>query len=194
MIGLIGTLSLGIALATAPLNAGAIHDAAKAGKLDEMQNQLESNVDINIQDRDGQTALHIAAAEHHQDIVKFLLKSGADVTLRDRWNHTPYDWAVNMPKTSGQHKTVGYLKDYYGQKSEEKMERMREKHADKWGRRIEGEDKERTRQIEKRTRKEQEAAERRQRAADKQRMREEKMREEHLAREAKQKKRGGYGY
>lgn len=44
-----------------------------------------SGVDVNAVDYDGRSALHVAAAEGHTEVICFLLESaGADASLRDR--------------------------------------------------------------------------------------------------------------
>lgn len=44
-----------------------------------------SGVDVNAVDYDGRSALHVAAAEGHTEVVRFLLENaGADASLRDR--------------------------------------------------------------------------------------------------------------
>lgn len=44
-----------------------------------------SGVDLNAVDYDGRSALHVAAAEGHIEVIRFLLENaGADASLRDR--------------------------------------------------------------------------------------------------------------
>lgn len=44
-----------------------------------------SGLDINALDYDGRSALHVAAAEGHTEVIRFLLESaGANPTLKDR--------------------------------------------------------------------------------------------------------------
>lgn len=66
---------------------------------------LDQGANVNSADYDNRTALHIAAAEGKDDVVKFLLKSGANPHLRDRWSYLPLDDAVR-----GNHREcVNYL-------------------------------------------------------------------------------------
>ena len=53
------------------------------------QELLTSELNVNAADYDGRTALHLAASEGHERMVKFLLSQGADPTLVDRWGATP---------------------------------------------------------------------------------------------------------
>ncbi|CAI5516497.1 unnamed protein product [Closterium sp. Naga37s-1] len=54
---------------------------------------LEFGTDPNSADYDGRTALHVAAAEGHLNVVKVLLQGGASPSVRDRWHRTPMDEA-----------------------------------------------------------------------------------------------------
>merc|ERR1712130_522028 len=51
-----------------------------------LTDQNNSKFDIDFKDYDSRTALHIAAAYNHIDVVKLLLKSGADAMIYDRWD------------------------------------------------------------------------------------------------------------
>ncbi|XP_048244172.1 putative ankyrin repeat protein RF_0381 [Haliotis rufescens] len=44
---------------------------------------LEAGCDINAQDEDGNTALHLACTQSNVEVTRLLLNSGADVTLED---------------------------------------------------------------------------------------------------------------
>ena len=58
----------------------ALHDAAKAGNLAEVQAQL-SNFDINARGEKGRTALWWAAYEGQTEVVNLLLTVNADVNI-----------------------------------------------------------------------------------------------------------------
>ena len=60
----------------------ALHTAAEAGNLAEVQAQVK-NVDINAKGKYDETALFKAAESGHTDVVKLLLSLNADVNLPD---------------------------------------------------------------------------------------------------------------
>lgn len=49
---------------------------------------LAEGVDVSAADFDDRTALHVAACEGHSEVVKYLIKKGANVNARDRWGST----------------------------------------------------------------------------------------------------------
>ena len=63
-------------------DSNALHTAAKAGDLAEVQSQV-SNFDVNAKDENDRTALYWAAQEGFADIVKLLLTLNADVNIPD---------------------------------------------------------------------------------------------------------------
>ncbi len=76
----------GIAASAAPAAAAysqqpskTLHEAAKAGKMDEVNSFLLQGADVNAKDGNGLTALHRAAISGHKEIVEVLLTHGADV-------------------------------------------------------------------------------------------------------------------
>ncbi|WP_432773313.1 glutaminase A [Francisella salimarina] len=65
--------------------------AASNGDLSEIKRAVALGVDISKGDYDKRTALHLAAAEGHEDVVKYLIRKGANPTIKDRWGKTPLD-------------------------------------------------------------------------------------------------------
>lgn len=57
--------------------------AAFSGDRQDVEHHLASGVDINTRNRSGQTALMMAASAGHMEIVKLLLKRGADISIQD---------------------------------------------------------------------------------------------------------------
>ncbi|MDC0254971.1 glutaminase, partial [Bacteriovoracales bacterium] len=72
--------------------------AASKGSLKQIGRLRALNVDLNQGDYDGRTALHVAIAEGHLNIVRYLLSHGADFSKKDRWGNTAYDEALRLKK------------------------------------------------------------------------------------------------
>uniref|UniRef100_A0A672R7C1 glutaminase n=1 Tax=Sinocyclocheilus grahami TaxID=75366 RepID=A0A672R7C1_SINGR len=69
-----------------------------------------SSVDMEQQDYDSRTALHIAAAEGHTEVVRFLLEAcKVNPGPKDRWGNTPIDEATHF----GHHEVLALLQEYY---------------------------------------------------------------------------------
>uniref|UniRef100_A0AC34FBB4 Glutaminase n=1 Tax=Panagrolaimus sp. ES5 TaxID=591445 RepID=A0AC34FBB4_9BILA len=75
--------------------------AAKNADLDTIRRLYLQGANLNMVDYDGRTALHLAAAEGHIMIVKFLLHVvKADCQIRDRWGRSPLDDAKSFHHTA----------------------------------------------------------------------------------------------
>ncbi|KAI3710096.1 hypothetical protein L2E82_39870 [Cichorium intybus] len=59
------------------------------GNLEGIKELLDSGTDVNFQDIDNRTALHVAACQGFCDVAELLLKGGAKVDVKDRWGSTP---------------------------------------------------------------------------------------------------------
>jgi ankyrin repeat protein len=74
----------------------ALQIAAGTGKLDAVRRILRKNHKwINSQNDHKETPLHLAAKNHHLDVIAELIKQGADVELKDE-NHKTF-WALLCP-------------------------------------------------------------------------------------------------
>ena len=60
----------------------AIHECARKGSLSVSRLLIDSGVDINLRDNEGQTALYLAVKNKHKYMVKCLLESKADVNMK----------------------------------------------------------------------------------------------------------------
>lgn len=69
---------------------------AARGDGEGVRHLVESGVGVNSSDYDRRTALHIAAAEGHTEVVQLLLDLKADVDLKDRWEHRAIDEAKTV--------------------------------------------------------------------------------------------------
>eukprot|EP01087_Luapelamoeba_hula_P021604 TRINITY_DN7591_c0_g1_i1.p1 TRINITY_DN7591_c0_g1~~TRINITY_DN7591_c0_g1_i1.p1 ORF type:complete len:526 (+),score=82.85 TRINITY_DN7591_c0_g1_i1:177-1754(+) len=68
--------------------------AASVGDLTRIQEMVLAGVSVECTDYDGRGPLHLAANEGQTKVVEWLVKHGANVNVRDRWNSTPRDDAL----------------------------------------------------------------------------------------------------
>jgi len=69
--------------------------AAADGDVDELILLLSvGEIDLNEGDYDDRTALHLAAGEGRDEVVKVLCQRGANVNVEDRWGNRPLDDAM----------------------------------------------------------------------------------------------------
>ena len=68
-----------------PSMAAQLGDAARAGDLQALNAAILMGADVNARDHDQRTPLHLAAVEGHAEVVRALVKNGADVYQLDRW-------------------------------------------------------------------------------------------------------------
>lgn len=60
-----------------------LHQAARAGDLVEVQRLVESGVDVNKQDENGERAVWLAVRANHDDVAKYLIDNGSDLNYRN---------------------------------------------------------------------------------------------------------------
>ncbi|KAL4617990.1 hypothetical protein GN956_G20544 [Arapaima gigas] len=83
--------------------------AAYTGDVSALRRFALSSMDMEQRDYDSRTALHVAAAEGHTEVVRFLLEAcKVNPEPKDRWGNTPMDEAVHF----GHHDVVTLLQDY----------------------------------------------------------------------------------
>lgn len=71
-----------------------LHLAAKENNLDFLKRLKEFNIDINKKNDEGNTALHLAAmSTSDTEILHYMLRQGADVTIKTDFEETVYDLA-----------------------------------------------------------------------------------------------------
>uniref|UniRef100_A0AAQ6ABW5 glutaminase n=1 Tax=Amphiprion ocellaris TaxID=80972 RepID=A0AAQ6ABW5_AMPOC len=88
--------------------------AAYTGDVSALRRFALSSMDMEQRDYDSRTALHVAAAEGHGEVVRFLLEAcKVNPVPRDRWGNTPMDEAVHF----GHHDVVTILRDYHNKYS-----------------------------------------------------------------------------
>jgi ankyrin repeat protein len=100
------------AVSGSPSQSNCFITAASEGDIDEVKAFLELGraiVDVDKGDYDKRTALHLAAAGGHAEVVRLLCETaGANVNVKDRWGHRPLDDA----KRSGQAECADILEGY----------------------------------------------------------------------------------
>jgi hypothetical protein len=96
---------LALALHAAEQPAPLLTEAAK-GRTAEIKALLDHGADIEAIDRDGRTALMLAAKHGRLETVRLLLARGAKTDIRDRDGDTAYMLAVFAPSGRGDHEGV----------------------------------------------------------------------------------------
>ncbi|XP_048050331.1 glutaminase kidney isoform, mitochondrial isoform X1 [Megalobrama amblycephala] len=83
--------------------------AAYTGDVSALRRFALSSMDMEQRDYDSRTALHVAAAEGHVEVVRFLLEAcKVNPGPKDRWGNTPIDEATHF----GHHEVLGLLQEY----------------------------------------------------------------------------------
>ena len=85
--------------------AGTIHDAARAGDLEQIQRLVVKGVDVNEQTTRNETALIIASLAGKGEVVNYLLQRGADINARSASGLT----ALHAAAYAGQAEIVSLL-------------------------------------------------------------------------------------
>eukprot|EP00794_Sanderia_malayensis_P014059 gene14059-15524_t len=74
-----------------------LHEFASKGKTGTLKKLLESGSIVNLQNANGETALHTAVAHSQQRCMKLLLKHGANPNTISKDGHSPVDIAKSSP-------------------------------------------------------------------------------------------------
>ncbi|XP_067300447.1 glutaminase kidney isoform, mitochondrial isoform X2 [Pseudorasbora parva] len=83
--------------------------AAYTGDVSALRRFALSSMDMEQRDYDSRTALHVAAAEGHVEVVRFLLEAcKVNPGPKDRWGNTPVDEATHF----GHHEVLALLQEY----------------------------------------------------------------------------------
>jgi uncharacterized protein len=81
--------------ASGPAARTSLHEAAIDGGSSEVREAIEAGGDIDARDRDGNTALFLAATNHSVDALLTLLAAGADTEVENTHGNTPL-WAATF--------------------------------------------------------------------------------------------------
>ena len=83
---LAGLLFVSVPAVYEPAFAGPLHDAAKKGNIEQVEQLIAEGADVNQQDRRTGTALHWAALRGDAAVVEVLIAAGADVNAVSKDN------------------------------------------------------------------------------------------------------------
>ncbi|KAL6557209.1 hypothetical protein OROMI_017559 [Orobanche minor] len=67
--------------------------AARYGDIDDVKSIASAGVSLDSKNSEGRTALHMASANGHHDIVDYLIQSGVEVNVSNTEKNTPLHWA-----------------------------------------------------------------------------------------------------
>ena len=81
-------------ISVAPLSGSVFCNAAKEGNIDTVKMMIEQGIDINITNKQGDTALHWASRGDFFAIVTLLLEYKAEVNVKNNKSYAPLHWAV----------------------------------------------------------------------------------------------------
>lgn len=65
------------------------------GDVDRLQHLIDAGINVNTKDYDSRTPLMVAADDGYADVVKILLRAGADPAAVDRWGQSAFDSALS---------------------------------------------------------------------------------------------------
>ena len=66
-----------------------LHQAARAGNIEQVQSLISNGADVNVKDEDGGTPLHEAAFKGHKEVTELLISNRADVNAKNKDGWTP---------------------------------------------------------------------------------------------------------
>lgn len=70
-------------------------DSSFEGNIEVSKALLSAKASVNLQDKDGKSALHYAAKEGHRELISLLLEKGANPKLKDLRGKRPLDYALD---------------------------------------------------------------------------------------------------
>ncbi|MDD9334629.1 MAG: ankyrin repeat domain-containing protein [Rickettsiaceae bacterium] len=85
---------------------------------------LLNDVDINYRDKDGDTFLHAAIQEEHQDVVKLLLERGAKIDIENNVGKTPLSLANELDNSNPNKQSIIQMLDQARQKDDKRKRKQ----------------------------------------------------------------------
>mmetsp|Transcript_33340 Transcript_33340/g.131380 ORF Transcript_33340/g.131380 Transcript_33340/m.131380 type:complete len:351 (-) Transcript_33340:2272-3324(-) len=118
-------LSRGILVKNSEQVSNEMIEHSARGNVDMVQVCLTSGADINFRNYGGRTALHLAAAENQEDVARYLLQNGADMTIKDERGSSPVREALG----SGSYLVVQAFHDFGAEIGESIIQGLRQVHV-----------------------------------------------------------------
>lgn len=85
---------------------------------------LLNKVDINYRDKDGDTFLHAAIQEEHQDVVKLILEKGARIDIENNAGKTPLSLANELDNRNPNKQSIIQMLDQSRQKDDKRKRKQ----------------------------------------------------------------------
>lgn len=100
-------------------NKSLLHYAAEANELEIAKYLVESGIEVDVLDDDGETPLFSAAASGEADVLRYLLSKGANPNAKgSRWSHTPLHRASASDNIEGARILIQYGADINARETE----------------------------------------------------------------------------
>ena len=96
--------------------------AVEEGDLHQVDNLIRTGTPVDIPDYDKRTALHVAVAAGHADMICSLCRAGADVNAVDSFNLTPLGEAARHATRTGENKIRDLLLSLGGRRTENRTQ------------------------------------------------------------------------
>ncbi|KAJ5747077.1 uncharacterized protein N7511_008773 [Penicillium nucicola] len=77
-----------------------LHAAAAFGSVDAVQSLLEAQIEVDVENKNGETPLYKAFQAGHAKVIEILLDHGASASCQTRQKLTPLHWLLMIPDSS----------------------------------------------------------------------------------------------
>ena len=76
-----------------------LHLAVQTNQLHKVWSVMKKNIiDLNIKNKTGDTALHVACKNHNMDIIEYIYRFGGKMNIKNLENKTPLDYLNEIEK------------------------------------------------------------------------------------------------